>query len=251
TITPASRAFCCSDLPGYIFTMIWGTVFLNHVVHDVATSARYSSSLTCSSQSTTLPSSASWMAMWLMPVVAVAPCQCFSPGGHTTTSPARISRLAPPQHFTQPHPEVTTNLWPSGWVCHAVRAPGSNVTSALDTRDGSTAGNSGSIRTLPVNQSVGPFIEACDPLGLISICPPLIFVHHYTVWPPSITMACPVTNAAASEHSQTTAVAISSGVPMRPTGSCAITLSRPSEVPPLKRSIIGVSMIPGHTAFTR
>src|SRR5213079_1827099 len=77
--------------------------------------ARYSSSLTCSSQSTTLPSSASWIAIWLMPVIAVAPCQCFSPGGHTTTSPARISRLAPPQHFTQPHPEVTTNLWPSGW----------------------------------------------------------------------------------------------------------------------------------------
>src|SRR5438270_10601138 len=30
-----------------------------------ATSARYSSSLTCSSQSTSFPSSSSWMAMWL------------------------------------------------------------------------------------------------------------------------------------------------------------------------------------------
>src|SRR5881227_4053400 len=75
--------------------------------------------------------------------------------------------------------------------------------------------------------------------------------HHYTVWPPSITMACPVTKEAASEHSQTTAAAISSGFPIRPTGSCAITLSRPSGVPPLNRCIIGVSMIPGHTAFTR
>src|SRR6516162_3150682 len=62
--------------------------------------------------------------MWLMPVVAVAPCQCFSPGGHMTTSPARISVLGPPQHCTQPQPAVTISLWPSGWVCHAVRAPG-------------------------------------------------------------------------------------------------------------------------------
>src|SRR6266568_7995570 len=37
-------------------------------------------------------------------------------------------------------------------------------------------------------------------------------------------MACPTTKEAASEHSQTTAAAISSGVPMRPTGSWAITL---------------------------
>ena len=66
-----------------------------------------------------------------------------------------------------------------------------------------------------------------------------------------MTMACPVTKAAASEHSQTTAAPISSGFPIRPTGSCAIALARPSGVPPLNLSIIGVSMIPGHTAFTR
>jgi hypothetical protein len=41
------------------------------------------------------------------------------------------------------------------------------------------------------------------------------------------------------------------GLAILPTGSCAITLSRPSGVPPLKRSIIGVSMIPGHTALMR
>src|SRR5579884_1447802 len=109
------------------------------------------------------------MAIWLIAVVAVAPCQCFSPGGHTTTSPAQISRLAPPQHCTQPQPEVTTNLWPSGWVCQAVRAPGSNVTSALETREASISVNSGSIRTLPVNHSTGPFAEGCEPLRLISI----------------------------------------------------------------------------------
>src|SRR5438445_5268172 len=45
--------------------------------------------------------------------------------------------------------------------------------------------------------------------------------RHYTVWPPSTTIACPMTKAASSEHSQTTAAAISSGFPIRPIGSCA------------------------------
>ena len=37
------------------------------------------------------------MAMCVMAVVAVAPCQCFSPGGNQITSPGRISsnRTAP------------------------------------------------------------------------------------------------------------------------------------------------------------
>jgi hypothetical protein len=51
-------------------------------------------------------------------------------------------------------------------------------------------------------------------------------------------------------HSQTTAGAISSGVPIRPIGSCAITAGRPSGgVPPLKRCIISVSMMPGQMAL--
>src|SRR6516225_4288348 len=109
------------------------------------------------------------MAIWLMAVLAVAPCQCLSPGGQTTTSPARISRFGPSAHFTQPHPAVTISLWPSGWVCQAVRAPGSKVTSAAETRDGSAAANSGSIRTLPVNHSSGPLLEGCEPLRLSSM----------------------------------------------------------------------------------
>jgi hypothetical protein len=58
----------------------------------------------------------------------------------------------------------------------------------------------------------------------------------WVVWPPSMTMACPRTKEAASEHSQSTAAAISSGVPIRPIGSWAIT---------------AVSMMPGQMAFTR
>jgi hypothetical protein len=65
---------------------------------------------------------------------------------------------------------------------------------------------------------------------------------HWIVWPPSITIAWPIMKAASSEQSQMTAAAISSGVPMRPTGSSAITLARPSGVPPVKRPIMGVSM---------
>ena len=57
---------------------------------------RYCSSVTCSIQSTGFPSSFSWMAMWLMAVVGVAPCQCFSPGANQTTSPGRISSIGPP-----------------------------------------------------------------------------------------------------------------------------------------------------------
>ena len=53
----------------------------------------------------------------------------------------------------------------------------------------------------------------------------------YTVWPPSMTKACPMTKAAISEHSQSTAAAISSGLPIRPIGFCAITRAKPSGYP--------------------
>ena len=109
------------------------------------------------------------MAMWVMAVVAVAPCQCFSPGENQTTSPGRISSTGPPSRCTRPQPAVTIRVWPSGCVCHAVRAPGSNVTLAPRTRAGSGGSNSGSIRTVPVNQSAGPLPEGCEPLRLISM----------------------------------------------------------------------------------
>src|SRR4051794_9821623 len=98
--------------------------------------ARYCSSLTFSIQSTVLPSSCSKMAMCVMAVVDVVPCQCFSPGGHQTTSPGRISSFGPPSLCTHPHPDVTIRVCPSGWVCHAVRAPGLNVTLTPSTRAG-------------------------------------------------------------------------------------------------------------------
>src|SRR5206468_12150043 len=94
------------------------------------------SSLTCSIHSTFLPSSCSCTAMCVNAVVGDAPCQCFSPGGNHTTSPGWISSMAPPHSCTRPKPAVTTSVCPSGCVCHAVRAPGSNVTAAPETRAG-------------------------------------------------------------------------------------------------------------------
>ena len=59
-------------------------------------------------------------------------------------------------------------------MCHAVRAPGSNVTLAPAARAGAGAWNSGSMRTVPVNQSAGPLPDGCEPLLLMSMYSPKI-----------------------------------------------------------------------------
>ena len=56
--------------------------------------------------------------------------QCFSPGGVQTVSPGRTG---PPEICTRPTPETTLASGRSGQV---VRAPGSNVTSAVASRAG-------------------------------------------------------------------------------------------------------------------
>src|SRR3954471_5394009 len=134
--------------------------------------ALYCSSLTCSIQSTALPFFFSWMAMCVMAVVGAAPCQCFSPGENQTTSPGRISSIGPPQRCARPHPAVTMSVCPSGCVCHAVLAPGSKVTLAPAARAGSGAWKRGSIRTVPVNHSAGPFPDGCEPIRLMSMISP-------------------------------------------------------------------------------
>src|SRR6266700_498647 len=109
------------------------------------------------------------MAMCVMAVVGAAPCQCFSPGGNQTTSPGRISSIDPPQRCTRPQPAVTISVWPSGCVCHAVRAFGSNVTLAPLVRAGSDRSKTGSTRTVPVKYSGGPLPDGCEPARLMSI----------------------------------------------------------------------------------
>src|SRR5215472_18048689 len=80
-----------------------------------------------------------------------------------------MTSIGPPHRCALPLPAVTINVWPSGCVCHAVRAPGSKVTLAAATRAGAFGWTSGSMRTEPVNQSAGPLAEGCEPLLLISI----------------------------------------------------------------------------------
>src|SRR3954465_15174786 len=109
------------------------------------------------------------MAMCVIAVVAVAPCQCFTPGGNQTTSPGRTSSTGPPSRCTQPQPAVMIRVWPSGCVCHAVRAPGSKVTLAPAARAGAPALNRGSMRTAPVNHSAGPLLDGCVPTRLMSM----------------------------------------------------------------------------------
>jgi hypothetical protein len=88
----------------------------------------YCSSLTFSIHSTFLPLTTFVIAIWPIELVVVAPCQCFTPGGHQTTSPGLITRFSPPSSCTHPVPDVTIRIWPAGCVCHAERAPGSKVT---------------------------------------------------------------------------------------------------------------------------
>src|SRR2546423_14956039 len=107
--------------------------------------------------------------MCVIAVVAVAPCQCLSFGGHQTTSPGRSSTFGWPSLCTQPKPDVTIRICPSGCVCQAERAPGSNVTLAPRTRAGSGASNRGSTRTVPVKYSSGPLAEGCVPFLLNSM----------------------------------------------------------------------------------
>ena len=89
-------------------------------------------------------------------------------GGIQTTSPGRISSIRPPQRCTRPQPAVTIRCWPNGWVCHAVRAPASNVTLAAVARAGSFAWKRGSRRTVPVKCLPGARPEGWEPLLLIS-----------------------------------------------------------------------------------
>ena len=87
-----------------------------------------------------------------MVVSGPAPCQCFSPGAIQTVSPGRISRIGSPHSWMRPTPETTCKVWPSGWVCQAVRAFGSNLTHAPLIRAGAGASMMGSCHTVPVNE---------------------------------------------------------------------------------------------------
>lgn len=70
------------------------------------------------------------MATWTVKRLGAAPCQWFSPGPKKTRSPGRIVSIGPPSCWQSPTPSVTKIVWPWGWVCQAVRAPGVKCTFA-------------------------------------------------------------------------------------------------------------------------
>src|SRR5471030_817971 len=109
------------------------------------------------------------MAMCSMPCSGVAPCQCFSPGGIQTVSPARTGRIGPPQVCTWPMPEVMCKVCPSGWVCQAVRAPGSKRTQADRSSAGSGVWMIGSCHTVPVKLGALMRRDGRDPQAIMSM----------------------------------------------------------------------------------
>ena len=54
-------------------------------------------------------------------------------------------------------------------MCHAVRAPGSDVTRPPEVRDEGFALNKGSMRTEPVKFSAAPRRDGCEPLRVTVI----------------------------------------------------------------------------------
>src|ERR1700761_9452993 len=117
-----------------------------------------------------------------MPVVGEPPCQCFSPGGIHTTSPGLISWIGPPLVWKRPTPWITYSVCPSGWVCHAVRAPGSNATRLATMRIGACGVMIGSCHTVPVKLSLGPCRVGREPALMISAmtCLPVLLVAATT-----------------------------------------------------------------------
>ena len=77
------------------------------------------------------------MATWENQLSFAAPCQCFTPTGIVTTSPARSSCASFPHSWYQPRPPVTSRIWPPPfspwWMCQLFRQAGSKVTFATLT----------------------------------------------------------------------------------------------------------------------
>src|SRR4051795_7171639 len=130
---------------------------------------RYCSSLTFSSHSAFFPPTMFVMAIWLIKLVAVGPCQCFTPGGVQITSPGLISRFSPPSSCTQPVPDVTIRIWPAGCVCHAERAPGAKITCPPLDDVWSFGAYRGSTIPLPEKSAAAPLVELREPFGEITV----------------------------------------------------------------------------------
>src|SRR2546423_10059072 len=112
-----------------------------------------------------------------MCVMAVAPCQCFSPGSNHITSPGPISSIGPPALY-----QATASRHDQG-LAQRVAVP-CCPSARLECDTGADRAcrigclEQGSVRTAPVKYSAGPFPEGCEPLLLMSIfcIPPFCIV---------------------------------------------------------------------------
>src|SRR5665213_1809559 len=66
-------------------------------------------------------------------------------------------------------PETIAKVWPSGWVCQNVRAPGSKRTQPARSNAGSGAWMIGSCHTVPVKLDAGPRRDGRDPQAMMSM----------------------------------------------------------------------------------
>src|SRR5258708_26747914 len=74
----------------------------------------------------------------------------------------------------RPSPASTYSVWPSGCVCHAVRAPGWNETEFATSRAGAEVAITGSCSTVPVKYSGGAVRVGREPAGWKSMGLPLL-----------------------------------------------------------------------------
>src|SRR2546421_11944486 len=79
-------------------------------------------------------------------------------------------------------------VWPQGWVCHAVRAPGVKWTLDAVSREAADGVATASTYTAPVNHSVGP--AAVSMLFLVILMPVLLIVSVAGEAPHAVTAHC-------------------------------------------------------------
>src|SRR6266446_1194652 len=127
------------------------------VVQPPVAASLYSASLTCAPQAAPWPCSpASDSARCANRRSGEAPCQCIVSGGILTVSPGFSTCGFSPLKQIRPTPDRQKSVCPTGWECHAVRAPGVNVTTEPPRRDGASAVITGSWNTTPVKVSAAP-----------------------------------------------------------------------------------------------
>ena len=133
---------------------------------------------------------------------------------------------------------------PHRGVVRSTSPPSSDVRAPPGSRNGTRKATVRTCSTTRVLAICGGSTTSCCGLAVVA-------GTYWAVKPPSTTMLCPVTNEARSEQSHTTASAISYGRPRRRMGVPATNEASVSGLAATSRSIMGVWMTPGRTAFTR